>query len=130
MVGMLIPHFGKARAIVFAPLPGLITLLVALASVRDLLFCAKDLFVAANDGKGPDHTGIRARPGQVNRAGLSDLFGPSRSVLTGWAEHFLVALPPSWDLFICAKDLFVEAKLAPPQQSNLSRHRAWCFAQY
>ena len=43
----------KARAIVFASLPGLITLLVALASVRDLLFCAKHLFVAATDGKRP-----------------------------------------------------------------------------
>jgi hypothetical protein len=40
-------HLRKARAIVFAPLPGLIALLVALAPVRDLLFCAKHLFVPA-----------------------------------------------------------------------------------
>jgi hypothetical protein len=38
----------------------------------------------------------------------------------------------SVDLFICAKDLLVEAMAVigeagdmPPQQSNLSRHRAW-----
>jgi len=29
------------------------------------------------------------------------------------AEHFLVALPTSWDLFICAKDLLVEANEGP-----------------
>ena len=53
-------HLRKARAIVFAPLPGFFTLLVALAPVRDLLFCAKHLFIAAkivfvqkNDGKMP-----------------------------------------------------------------------------
>ena len=40
-------HLRKERAIVFAPLPGLIALLVALAPVRDLLFCAKYLFVEA-----------------------------------------------------------------------------------
>jgi len=39
--------FAKRETIVFAPLPGLIALLVALAPVRDLLFCAKHLFVGA-----------------------------------------------------------------------------------
>jgi hypothetical protein len=36
-------------------------------------------------------------------------FGPSCSASTG-AERFLVALPTSGDLFICAKDLLIEAK--------------------
>src|SRR5262249_10875769 len=69
------------------------------------------------------------------------------------AEHPLVARPTSWDLFICAKDLFIEAiaplsqsimarritadrnqrpttsiTSIPPQQSNLSRHRTWGIA--
>jgi hypothetical protein len=35
--------------------------------------------------------------------------GPVRSTFTGRAEHLLVALSPSWDLLVCAKDLFVEA---------------------
>src|SRR5262249_21244790 len=39
-------------------------------------------------------------------------FGPSCSASTG-AERFLVALPTSGDLFICAKDLLVEAKASP-----------------
>jgi len=48
--------------------------------------------------------------GKLSRAELSGLFGPIRSALTGWAERFLVALPTSGDLFVYAKDLFVEAK--------------------
>ena len=41
---------------------------------RDLFIRAKDLFIAAVDGKGPDHTGIRAGRGK-----LSVEFGPIRS---------------------------------------------------
>ena len=40
-------------------------------------------------------------------------FGPSCSASTG-AERFLVALHTSGDLFICAKDLLVEAKAPEP----------------
>ena len=48
-------------------------------------------------------------------------FGPSCSASTG-AERFLVALPTSEDLFICAKDLFVEAIVPqPPAPLNLVR---------
>src|SRR5262245_22422699 len=46
--------------------------------------------------------------GKLSRAELSGLFGPIRSALTGWAERFLVTLPTSGDLFVYAKDLFVE----------------------
>src|SRR5262249_34698943 len=34
-----------------------------------------------------------------------------------WAEHPLVAQTPPWDLFICAKDLFVEAMAGPHTNS-------------
>ena len=55
----------------------------------DLLISAKDLLVAAVDGKGPDHTGIRARPGQVKQSGSTLIFGPSYSA-SRRAEHFLL----------------------------------------
>jgi hypothetical protein len=52
------------------------------------------------------------------------------------AEHPLVALPRPWDLFICAKDLLIEAThaplvaLLPPQQSDFRPHRTWSFAPH
>src|SRR5262249_17434518 len=50
-------------------------------------------------------------PGQVSRAGLTSEFALPLCV-TGRAEDPLVAWPTSVDLFICAKDLFVEAMIA------------------
>jgi len=72
-----------------------------------LFICAKDLFVAAMDGKGPSHLTGR---GKLSRAGLSDQFGPPHSAFTGRAERSLVALPTFGDLLIYAKDLFFDAK--------------------
>jgi hypothetical protein len=41
-------------------------------------------------------------------------FGPYRPAASRRAECLLVALPTSWDLLLCAKDLFVEAKAPEP----------------
>jgi hypothetical protein len=54
--------------------------------------------------------------GKLSRAELSGLFGPIRPAFTGRAERFFVARPTSWDLLICAKDLFgkaIDGKKAP-----------------
>jgi hypothetical protein len=90
--------------------------LVAGTPERDLLLCAKDLFINCYEWKkAPASEG----QGKLSRAELSGLFGPIRSALTGWAERFLVALPTSGDLFVYAKDLFVEAKAPQARHQNL-----------
>src|SRR5262249_17670667 len=58
-------------------------------------------------------------PGQVSRAGLVNQFDPSHPAFTGRAERHLVALPTSWDLLLCAKDLFVEAIMVLQKPSSL-----------
>ena len=50
--------------------------LVASPPVEDLLLCAKELFVAAMDGKGPSRVD---GPGQVKQSGSKVEFGPFRS---------------------------------------------------
>jgi hypothetical protein len=87
--------------------------LVALPTSGDLFICAKDLFIAAIDGKRP----------QPLTAGASWQSGTKRRVQpfplctncgeTCRAERPLVARPTSWVLFISAKNLLVEAKQAP-----------------
>src|SRR5262245_8387805 len=54
-------------------------LLVALIPSSDLSVRAKDLFIAAMDGKSPDHTGIRAGRGKLKQSRLRVEFGLSRS---------------------------------------------------
>ena len=76
-----------------------------------MLDSAKDLFLEAMDGKGPDHL----RPGQVKQSGIGGYSAlPALHQLRRdcRAEHPSVALPTSWVLFICAKNLFVEAMAA------------------
>ena len=71
---------------------------IAVPRSQDLLLCAKDLFVAAMDGKGPSHLTGR---GKLSRAELSDQFGPSHSAFTGRAKHFLLTpiVNYSWRVF-------------------------------
>jgi len=82
-------HLRKTRAIVFAPLPGLIALLVALAPVRDLLFCAKLLFVAAR------RSNLQRSPtGHLNRRidGVFEIVHVVRRGLISIAEvHAIIA---------------------------------------
>src|SRR5262249_42002961 len=85
-----------------------VRLYFALPRLPDLSDSAKDLFVAAMDGKGPDHY----KPGQVKQSGIGGYSAlPALHQLRRdcRAERFLVALTPAGDLFISAKDLFVEA---------------------
>jgi hypothetical protein len=71
--------------------------------------------------KGPSH----CWPGQVSRAGLTSRYSTLPLCITGGPKHFLLT-NYSWsvifwtrpaatfgDLFICAKDLFVEATASP-----------------
>src|SRR5262245_50554005 len=84
--------------------------LVAPPSSGELLICAKDLFVEAMDRKGPSHTGVRARPGQVKQSGTTSEFGPIRSAASCRAERFLSGgrrRPGTCQ--ICAKELFIAA---------------------
>ena len=60
---------------------------------------------------------------------MSDQFGPSHSVLTGWAEPFLVALTSFGDLFICAKDLFIAAIMVLQKPSSLLTEHD-CFIHF
>jgi len=64
-------------------------------------------------GKGPSH----CWPGQVKQSGIGGYSAlPALHQLRRdcRAERFLVALTPAEDLFICAKDLFVEAMAPGP----------------
>jgi len=63
---------------------------VALAPVRDLLLCAKHLFVAAMNGK--KAPAIDGRGKLAERIEVE--FGPFRPAASRRAECFLVALPP------------------------------------
>src|SRR5262245_55708935 len=67
------------------------------------------------DYLGPCHVGDGRRPQpSCGRGKLAERieveFGPFRPAASRRAECFLVALPTSEDLFICAKDLLFEAK--------------------
>jgi hypothetical protein len=68
------------------------------------------------DGKGPSHCG----PGQVSRADRWTV-RPLPLCETGRAERLLVALPRSRDLLLCAKDLFVEAKVASTEGDDWTK---------
>src|SRR5262245_42015712 len=46
---------------------------------QGLFTCAKDLFIAAMNGKRPQPS---ERPGQVSKSGVRSLFGPARSAST------------------------------------------------
>src|SRR5262249_33327047 len=84
-----LPHIKTVMGIVALHHVGPNASLVALPTSRDLFICAKDLFVEAMDRKGPSHTGIRARPGQVKQSGTTSKFGPIRSAASCRAERFL-----------------------------------------
>jgi len=69
------------------------------------------------DGEGPSLNGW----GKLSRAELSGLFGPFRSASLLGRTPLKLASSPSWDLFICAKDLFVEARaVGGPNRNKLS----------
>ena len=85
--------------------------------MQDLFICAKDLFIAAINGKAP------AIHGQGKLAERIEVeFGPFRPAASRRAECLLVALPPSGDLLFRAKDLFVAASRATETWYNSPLH--------
>src|SRR5262245_11010993 len=91
---------GRARATRVA---GFHRFLVALEPVRDLFVHAKDLFIAAIDGKGPQLLTAEAS-WQGGIGGYSALLPALHQLRRDCrAEHPSVALPTSLVLFICAK---------------------------
>src|SRR5262249_35611564 len=111
---------------------------VAVPRSPDLLLCAKDLFIAAMDGKSPDHTGIRAAGrGKLKQSRLRGrvrpfpLCKPQGRTLLKWRRRRpatcssapkICSLKP----LRLASHATLLARL-PLQQSNLSRHRASPF---
>ena len=77
--------------------------------------------------KGSKHVGVEKAPAIEGRGKLAEQieveFGPFRPAASRRAECFLVARPTSGDLFICAKDLFVEAKAWRPFEPDARNRR-------